>query len=751
MIYQTGTIKTTAGQTKITGTGTRWKDNLAGISEGCPISYLINNTVFMNTVLSVNSDTEINLTYPVPATADKVNYQIATFVSDSMSDGVRKMLANQQYIGYFLRNMDAWLTQDGIVEVKTPTGETVRLESLVELKKQIDGKLNKTGGTITKNSDALNLKNASENQALFMGFFKSDGVRRGYVGAPSDKDRISVVNDVSATALTLTEDKQLTFQGEKILTSPHPKSTNSWEAKQYSTPMWLVASTDRAGWVKIAEIGDGGRPSGNSRYLFQLNCTNPSFTSRGNVPSFGTLSVTIGNGNNPSRNFEATYFCTDHFGITNADSRIMIKQVSSFKAEVWVVLGSYSRLSCSCLTTDVLVPCANVFVDVLAPVDNGEQSVYGATNNYVYATANRYGNVESKDTMKVTASGNYPRLTLARADGTYVNLEADVPSNGNMANLIHRNQSNANIAVIAFPNRNGTAMLAGDFGWGGRGEGVAQNWTTASVTEHFRVNASTIWRTEAANDWTFRYCPNLMFKTGDTFANIGVDIYTGIVKTSAGITANTTSYKTNLLYGTANTTKDTNGNLKAASPIIKVFADHIELNDESEGVTLKKLHTGIYQLHGVLGLHSDASWGGIHGGITIPCGINQMPLVYALYDVLEKGEPHPFDGRIVEPDEDGDIVLYTTYRKHDLPQNIQYERFKLYPEFLKEVDGEMVELTPGEPCDIPNGHWIDVRVNMPSDSIYNQKLAEAERLAKLEAERIAKEEAEKVASDGINE
>ncbi|HEM8293249.1 TPA: hypothetical protein U2M59_002543 [Providencia stuartii] len=130
--------------------------------------------------------------------------------------------------------------------------------------------------------------------------------------------------------------------------------------------------------------------------------------------------------------------------------------------------------------------------------------------------------------------------------------------------------------------------------------------------------------------------------------------------------------------------------------------------------------------------------------------------MYALYDVLEKGKPHSFDGRIVEPDEDGDIVLYTTYRKHDLPQNIQYERFKLYPEFLRDAtEGEesipgfdgKVELTPGEPCDIPVGHWVDVRVNMPSNSIYNQKQAESERLAKLEAERLAQEEAKRAAEE----
>ncbi|MDB9567297.1 hypothetical protein OW293_011895, partial [Providencia rettgeri] len=210
------------------------------------------------------------------------------------------------------------------------------------------------------------------------------------------------------------------------------------------------------------------------------------------------------------------------------------------------------------------------------------------------------------------------------------------------------------------------------------------------------------------------------------------------------------------VYTTFNTTKDSNGNLKGASPIVRVFANDVDPNEEAEGVTLKKLHTGIYQLHGVLGLHSDASWGGINGGITIPCGINQLPLVYALYDVLEKGKPHPFDGRIVEPDEDGDIVLYTTYRQHDLPQNIQYERFKLYPEFLRDANDDeesipgfdgKVELTPGEPCDIPRGHWIDVRVNMPSNSLYNQKQAEAERLAKLEAERLAQEEAKRAAEE----
>ncbi|WP_423466541.1 hypothetical protein [Proteus terrae] len=42
------------------------------------------------------------------------------------------------------------------------------------------------------------------------------------------------------------------------------------------------------------------------------------------------------------------------------------------------------------------------------------------------------------------------------------------------------------------------------------------------------------------------------------------------------------------------------------------------------------------------------------------------------------------------------------------------------------MDERKVELIPEEHCDIPVGYWVDVRVNMPSNSIYNQKKAENE-------------------------
>ncbi|ENJ7585351.1 hypothetical protein ACVS1I_004222 [Providencia rettgeri] len=349
----------------------------------------------------------------------------------------------------------------------------------------------------------------------------------------------------------------------------------------------------------------------------------------------------------------------------------------------------------------------------------------------------------------ITSRGSVVQINNEKTGGA---VQLDTGISG--TTRINSKRNNGTWKNHILPDSSGTLMLVGDYGWGGnKDNNLVTNESTITTMLQSRATLSQIWRNTAATSYAAGYAANAYFKCGDTWVNISANQNNGVVTVTSG-TSNV--IKTTTLYSTANTTKDSNGNLKAASPIIRVFADHVDPNEEAEGVTLKKLHTGIYQLHGVLGLHSDASWGGINGGITIPCGINQLPLVYALYDVLEKGKPHPFDGRIVEPDEDGDIVLYTSYRQHDLPQNIQYERFKLYPEFLRDAtEGEesipgfdgKVELTPGEPCDIPRGHWVDVRVNMPSNSIYNQKQAEAERLAKLEAERLAQEEAKRAAEE----
>ncbi|MEG2398641.1 MAG: phage tail protein [Citrobacter sp.] len=170
-------------------------------------------------------------------------------------------------------------------------------------------------------------------------------------------------------------------------------------------------------------------------------------------------------------------------------------------------------------------------------------------------------------------------------------------------------------------------------------------------------------------------------------------------------------------WGASNTTIDANGALKPASPIVKIFGNgSVELNDESEGVTVKRMSTGMYLISGVVGLNADPLWGGIDGGIVIPTDINNQPLVWADF--------------CVEPD--GGIVLKTYHRTH--PGAPKFARNLIGN---KNDDGSFTEtVKDGEPVDIPAGRWVDVRVQMPEDSLWNQKqTAIREAMEKAERER----------------
>lgn len=179
-------------------------------------------------------------------------------------------------------------------------------------------------------------------------------------------------------------------------------------------------------------------------------------------------------------------------------------------------------------------------------------------------------------------------------------------------------------------------------------------------------------------------------------------------------------------YSTANTTKDSNGNLKAASPIVKLFADDIELNDESEGVEMEHLGIGHYLIKGVVGFNADGAWG-INNGFVIPQDHNGKNMVLIDYEVRP----------------DGDIEVFVFHQQNaDMPERFQNKRIKHFDE-----EGVPVYFENYEPCDVPESRWIDMRVEMPPNSLYNQKQAEAERVAKLEAARLAQEEAKRIAEE----
>lgn len=134
---------------------------------------------------------------------------------------------------------------------------------------------------------------------------------------------------------------------------------------------------------------------------------------------------------------------------------------------------------------------------------------------------------------------------------------------------------------------------------------------------------------------------------------------------------------------TANSTVDSNGFLKKASPILRLFANEaIEeidgfkksgcalINDLATGVTAKRIDVGHYEIHGSLGFAKE----GWH--ITLPEDANGNKKFFAEYST----------------DENNIITVKT---------------------FTKKFDFERCEIVAGEPVDISAGRWVDLRLEMP--------------------------------------
>ena len=198
---------------------------------------------------------------------------------------------------------------------------------------------------------------------------------------------------------------------------------------------------------------------------------------------------------------------------------------------------------------------------------------------------------------------------------------------------------------------------------------------------------------EPWNIWN--YSPTIFARAGDTYSLFSMPFQSsGKVRIFGGAAGSGWTHS-RILYDDKNTVVDSNGFIKQASPVVKIFTDgKYESNDESEGVTVTRLEIGQYLIEGCKALNSDAAWGGIDGGFEIPTDRNKQPLIWLDYEV----------------NADGSVLVKTYHREH--PSAPAFAR--------NERDG----LADGEPVDIPADQFVSVRVEMPADSIWNQKQAE---------------------------
>ncbi|EPF0043400.1 phage tail protein [Enterobacter hormaechei] len=148
------------------------------------------------------------------------------------------------------------------------------------------------------------------------------------------------------------------------------------------------------------------------------------------------------------------------------------------------------------------------------------------------------------------------------------------------------------------------------------------------------------------------------------------------------------TYQWKKVYTTANTIIASDGSIKTASPVVKVYSDGTyQTNDESEGCTVTRLSLGEYLIEGSEGLNSDAAWGGIDGGFDIPTDRNKQPLIWLDYHVHA----------------DGSVLVKTYHRTHSTA-----------PEFAR---NEIQGINDGDPIDIPSDQFVSVRVQMPQETI----------------------------------
>ncbi|EPH3101429.1 hypothetical protein RG265_002686 [Providencia stuartii] len=462
-MYNAGTVTTTANSTKLVGVGTKWKENINLVLPMQMIQIQIGNTVHNNSIHSIQSNTELTLNFPIPTAQTGAKYVIFTTTMDSISAAANAIVAMNSSNVQFSDIQNRIMTESGVIDVKLPDGTVRKTRTEAERDKQLDGKFDKTGGTINGSITAT-------------GTIQAQG---GELTVPTANGAAVQLNSKSEIAKIRTRDKN-----------------GSWY---------------------------------------------------------------------------------DH----------------------------------------IIPDSAGTFMQV----------------------------------------GDY-------GIGTSANLPAPIIPKNPISTVTMFFQSDA--AKLPFP-----------------------------VNEH-------------VGGWSVnRGSRPVLFYFGNR-AELNAVHYGG------GGWSKSVSF-----YSTANTTKDSNGNLKAASPIVKVFAEHIETNDEAEGVTMQKLGIGHYLIKGVVGFNADGAWG-INNGFVIPQDHNGKNMVLIDYEVRP----------------DGDIEVFVFHQQNaDLPERFQNKRIKYI-----DKDGNPVYYENYEPCDVPESRWIDMRVEMPVNSIYNLKKAEAERLAKEEAERQAEEE-----------
>ncbi|WP_212637484.1 hypothetical protein [Proteus mirabilis] len=197
-----------SGSAIVSGTGTKWTVNNPAIRSGTIILIKNGNSNFIYMVDRVNSDTELVISQPATFTVKNTSYSINLTEPNSYSDANNRMTAIASDTTYFLRAMDQWMMNNGVVTVELSNGQKVTLDSIKKMQGDISSKFDLKKGGTQKGVGELQLNSAigvsSDDMrqrvwlSLFSGFpqIKSviDGVAYNY-NLPKSSGTMMLVGD----------------------------------------------------------------------------------------------------------------------------------------------------------------------------------------------------------------------------------------------------------------------------------------------------------------------------------------------------------------------------------------------------------------------------------------------------------------------------------------------------------------------------------------------------------------------------
>ena len=225
----------------------------------------------------------------------------------------------------------------------------------------------------------------------------------------------------------------------------------------------------------------------------------------------------------------------------------------------------------------------------------------------------------------------------------------------------------------------GRVLKVGDGGWLGQGAPQSEPYGyPTSIND--ATNQTRVIRSQPADNGVAAFSSGIHFAANDTWGRVRVTHDSPRAWLQGGHSGLGIGWTEEILT-TGNTTIDTNGFIKQASPIIKLHSDRIELSSEG-GPTFERVDTGHYQLNGCNGLRLDDGW-----YIETPHDRNKVP--YFNVEWEQDSTPETDTGVLEEP---ADVTLtIRCYKRVWNPQTGQYDN--------------------GDPVDIPEGRWIDLRLN----------------------------------------